>query len=381
MAHSKTTCSHTSAYAELAVSGGPYAAITTPAKPWDQSTLCRVAGQNPFSFWGQDNLNVNATTKVVEMNTGAPDKLGDFRGYNHDAAIPTPPTNFTHSFGPGGINTDITMVFTVPELNILNANANADHIRYNAYTTSARRSAAATNPGLNRFDTDEEDWVTGLSNTETRPTDHTRTQTTKIQPTCIGTFQNFDVSGHSGDTVYYFDLYFADGGSDTRLVSLADTVANGYFEVTIHERQIPWADSVGTCVTNPSYTGAHTEINNVSGTSGSCTGADVNQTFGSTDYSFYARVVGFSSGSYNLGPSNCTAQIQHYRWNGTSYNVIETITKTGFNLNSGSSAGVRIHSNATGGTWADLSNAFQYDDYLKFNITAVTTWGTAYVCV
>jgi len=369
MSHSLTTASHTSAYAELAVSGGPYAAITTPAKPWDNSTLCRVAGQNPFSLFGPWGLKVNATTKCAEVDVGtSADKLGDFRGYNHDAALPTPPTNFTHSWGPTGTTTNITMTSTIPEFNVLEANSLADYIRYNAYDSSAKRLAAVSSPATNRYDTSEEAWLTS---TVTPPTGHTRTATTRPQSTHVGTFTGFSTSGLSGDQVFYFDMYFADGGSDTRLVSLSNTTGKGYFEVTLHQRVTPYADSAGTAPSRSGYTGSHIEVNN---TASSCTGADVNQTFGSTAYSFYVRVVGYSLGAYNLGPSSCTCQIIHYDGDGV---VRETKNLgSGINLNSGSKNGVQISS----GVYGALSNTMQYDDYLKFNVTAVSTWGTAYAC-
>lgn len=370
MAHSLTTVSHTSAYAELAVSGGPYAAITTPAKPWNQSTLCRVAGQNPFSLFGPWGLKVNATTKVAEVDYGtSADKLGDFRGYNHDASIPTPPTNFTHAWGPGGISTNLTLVSIIPEFNVLEANAAADYIRYNAYDSSAKRLASTpSSPGTNRYDTSEEAWLTSAVSP---PTGHTRTAATRPQSTHVGAFTGFNTSGLSADQVFYFDMYFADGGADTRLVSLADTVANGFFEVTLHERVVPYADSSGTSPTRSGYTGSHIEVNN---TASSCTGADVNQTLGSAAYSFYVRAVGFSMGLYNLGPTSCTCQIIHYDGTGS---IRQTKSLgSGINLNSGSKNGTQIAS----GVYGVLSNTMAYDDYLKFNITAVASWGTAYAC-
>lgn len=369
MAVSLTTASHTAAYAELAVSGGPYAAITTPAKPWAQSTLCRVTGQNPFSLFGPWGLTVNATTKCAEVNYGTSnDKLGDFRGYNHDAALPTPPTSFTHSWGPTGITTDITLVSIIPEFNVLAANANADYIRYNAYTTSARRLAAVSNPGLNRYDTSEEAWLTTAV---TPPTGHTRTAVTRPQSTHVGTFTGFDTSSLTVDTIFYFDMYFADGGADTRLVSLSNTTDKGYFTVTLHKKLTPYADSLGTCVSRAGYTGSHIEVNNSATT---CTGADVNQTFGSAAYSFYVRAVGISTGLYNIGPSSCTCQIIHY--DGTGAIRQTKSLGSGINLNSGSKNGVQISS----ATYGNLTNTMQYDDYLKFNVTAVSTWGTAYIC-
>jgi hypothetical protein len=369
MALGLTNISMTAVYAELASSSSPMAAISTPSKPWALSTLCAVAGQSPWSFYGTGTLGVDSGKNVTWTAPSSTYKLGDFRKYNHGANIPTPPSNFTHAWGPTGITTNITLVSTVPELNVLYINANADYFRYNAYTTTARRIAAATGPpSTNRYDTSEEQW---LSNAVSPPTGHTRTQVKQVQPTHVGTFTGFNTSGLSGDQVFYFDMYFADGGSDTRLVNIGATAAAGYVDITLHQKVIPYADNVGTCVSHGSYTGAHIEVNNIAS---SCTGADVNQTFGSTAYSFYARVVGYSLGAYNLGPSSCTCQIIHYDGDGV---IRETKNLgSGINLNSGSKNGVQIAS----GTYGVLSNTMQYDDYLKFNVTAVSTWGTAYSC-
>jgi len=373
MAISKTgSVNFTQAYAELAVAGGPYAAVSTPSKPWLLSTL-NGQTQNPFSLFGPWGLTVNATTKVAEVDYGATNyRLGDWRGYNHDAALPTPPANFVHAWGPGGINTNITLVPIIPEFNVLDANSLADYLRYNAYDSSAKRAASysPSSPATNRYDTSEEAWLTTATSP---PTNHIRTAATRPQSTHVGTFTNFSTSGLGADQVFYFDMYFADGGSDTRLVSLTDTVANGYFEVTLHEKLIPYADSVGTSVSRSGYTGTHVRVNPVASPS-VCAALDDDQTFGSAAYSFYVTVVGIASGVYNIGPTSCTCQIIHYDGDGV---IRQTKSLgSGISLNSGSNNGVQISS----GVYGVLSNTMAYDDYLKFNVTAVSTWGTAYLC-
>ena len=84
MAHALNNASHSSAAAELGIAVG----INR-----NQTTLTRYATMNKWSFYRCGSISPNATTKLMELtHPSNNDKLGDFRGYNHSAIVPTTPS-------------------------------------------------------------------------------------------------------------------------------------------------------------------------------------------------------------------------------------------------------------------------------------------------
>jgi hypothetical protein len=334
--------------------GSPFG--TTPSN-LSVSDVVGYATQNKFSFYGPGVLSTDANKDMVLTVPTSNYKLGDFRSYNNSAATPAAFTNFQHNYtGTSPVN--ITLVSLPAEMNVLAADSSATYITYNAYLTTKARSGESS-----RFD---QDINPALFTTITPLTGHSRNQSSKIHATHVDTFVGMTTSTLSKpDDYIYMDTFFSNV-SGTRLVNLG-SVAGGYSQLTMHQQQNPWVDSVGTCVSRSGYTGSHTEINNVAS---SCTGADVPLSLTNKNYSFYLRAVGISTGLYNINPTNCTVRIRHYEDDGTT--IRETITLTGQNLNTFSKNGKQFS-----GT---LTNQPTYDEFLKVDITVVSSWGTAYLC-
>lgn len=330
------------------------------SSPYNDLTVKQVVeatGQNKFSFYGPGALSTDVNKDIVLTLPTNNHRLGEFRSYNHSALTPKAATSFTKNYtGTAAVNIGIT---SFPyDMNLLDADPSATYITYNAYLTTAARAAETS-----RFDQD----INAAQFTGITPlTGHSRNQSSRINSTHIDTFVGMTTSTLTKpDDYIYLDTFFSNS-SGTRLVNLG-SVTGGYTTITMHQQQNPWVDSVGTCVTRSGYTGSHTEINNVAS---SCTGADVPLSTGSKSYSFYLRAVGISGSLYNINPTNCTVRIRHYEDDGTT--IRETITLTSQNLNTYSKNGKQFS-----GT---LTNFPALDEFLKVDITVVSSWGTAYIC-
>jgi len=353
MAHSLTTASHSSACAELGISVG---ANRT------QTSLTRHATINKWSFYRPGSIAPNASDFVTLTAPSANDKLGDFRGYNHSATAPYTPADFNVNWGPGGTYATFEFLIYLNELNIKELfPSSTPYITVKYYLTTTARDSQ-TGALADSYT------VAVALTTNSPPTGHTNNQTQKLaSSTQLVSDTTFQVASIvSPNDIVYCDIFFSDS-SGNQVVRFGSALSDGHVDVNTHERQYPWVDSVGTCVTRSGYTGCHTEINNVAS---SCTGADVALIVGSTAYSFYLRAVGIASGTYNINPTNCTVRIRHYASDGVT--IKQTITLTSQNLNTSSKNGKQFSGNVT--------NSFNYDEFLKVDITTVSSWGTAYAC-
>jgi hypothetical protein len=360
MAHALNNVSLTSVCSELGITRGNDRTLTS---------LTRHASINKWSFYRPGSIAPDGSDYIQLTAPSNNDKLGDFRGYNHSAVTPYTPADYNNVWGPGGTYVTFTFLVYLNELNIKEIfPSTTPYLSVKYYMSSSNRNSQASSVRT---------YTVAVSLTSNSPpSGHSNNQTQKVASASQLLTDTLFQSGFltNPDDVVYCDIYFSDS-SGNQVARFGSTLADGHVDVATHERQTPWVDSVGTCVSRSGYTGSRTEINNLAS---SCTGSDVNLSIGSSSYSFYLRAVGISSGLYNINPTSCTVQMVHYRRQANgSYSIIQTKTLgTSINLNTFSKNGKQIAS----GTYGNMSNTFQYDDYIKVNITAVNTWGTAYAC-
>jgi hypothetical protein len=327
------------------------------------STVAETSGQNQYSFYGQWHVQPNSTTKCIEVNYGTTNhRLGDFRAYNHSAnASGVVYTTMNLSYDDDASTHSTVIPVSMSEMNVLDAlsgySSSALYLCHKLYYTSANRAAETS---AFQTITSSLSWYT-----PTLMSGHIRTATQRPSGTQSHTV-SLNTSGINGTDYIYVDSYISNI-SGTRLLTLGASVSAGYTTITMTPLVEPWIDAVGTCVSRSGYTGSHTEINNVAS---SCTGADVPLSRTNKNYSFYLRAVGISSGTWNINPTNCTVRIRHYEDDGTT--IRETITLTSQNLNTFSKNGKQFS-----GT---LTNQPTYGEFLKVDITSVSSWGTAYSC-
>lgn len=326
-------------------------------------TVARGTGQNQYSFYGQWHVQPNSSTKCIEINyqTGN-DRLDDFRSYNHSAsASGVVHTSMNLSYDDSASTHSTVIPVTMSEMNVLDAlsgySSSALYLCHKLYYTSAARASGS---GSFQTITSSLSWYT-----PTLMSGHIRTATQRASNTQSHNV-SINTSGINGTDYIYVDSFISNS-SGTRLLGLGSAVSSGYTTITMTPQVEPWIDAVGTCVSRSGYTGSHTEINNVAS---SCTGADVPLSLTNKNYSFYLRAVGINSGTYNINPTNCTIRIRHYEDDGST--IRQTITLTSQSLETFSKNGKQFS-----GT---LTNQPTYGEFLKVDITSVSTWGTARIC-
>ena len=362
MALGNNNISLTAVYAELAGSSSPMPAITTPSKPWPLSTLCAVSGQSPYSFYGTGSLGVDSNKNLVWTAPASNYKLGDFRSYNHAAAILAPPNNFTQYYTAGASSIDVVMASFPYECNILFADSGAVYITYNAYTTTAYRAAAWSSPATNRYDTATN---SALFNTITALAGHTRTQTQKIHSTHVDTFTAFDLTGITStpDQILYFEVFFSNI-SGTRLISFGNAASGGYYQITFHEYQDPTLEGGANVTPAPS---GYTAIWPAVGSASTPVCIDTFQTYSNVDttYDVWLSMRGVYGGGQRVHEvTSCDVAL---KVGGSSATIA-----TGVSL--GYSSKTRFQGTIPGG----LSGGnFSYDEVWTVEVSNVT-WGSNY---
>jgi hypothetical protein len=231
MAHALNNCSHTSVCAELGISVGTNRT---------QTSLTRHASINKWSFYRSGSIAPNASTKLVALTAPSNnDKLGDFRGYNHSAATPATPNDFTNNWGPGGTTITMSFSITVGEMNIREiTSGSAPYITVKYYLSSANRSAKTSV---------QRTFTTAFSETSNSPpTGHTNNQTTRpANSTQIVSDTAFPASLLTKpNDIVYCDIYISDsGGNEVARVGSATT--DSYVDVSTHELANPFVDGCG----------------------------------------------------------------------------------------------------------------------------------------
>jgi hypothetical protein len=265
--------------------------------------VCEYASQNPFSFYGPWLLNTDINKNVIIVYGTNNHRLGDFRSYNHSAATPAAANDFTFYWGPGGTTFDIPITSLPGQLNVLAADSNAQYITYNAYLSTANRTAETP-----RHD---QDINPALFNTITALNGHIRTQTQRVYTTYIDTFVGMLVAGLSTpNDIIYMDTFFSDN-SGNRLVNLG-SVSGGYTDITVHERQPP---EILSGLTIPSPPSGYTVMFPViAATSGNCLDDSplAGGTVGTTTISFYFGIHGiYGLETRSVEATSVTIQIMY----------------------------------------------------------------------
>jgi len=353
MAHALDNCSHTSVCAELGITRG---------NDRTQTSLTRHASINKWSFYRSGSISANAGTKLIELTAPtSDDKLGDFRGYNHNALTPYLFDGYPDGlgYGPGGSSFDFTTIVYLEELNVRElTSGSVPYIIIKYYPSLTDR----TN-GTNLIKTTS---TLVSESSVTPPVGHTNNQTAKPASASQIILDTFLVSDIPGANVVYIDVYIGNNGGSTIYGRFGSSISDSYDDVTIYENQYPFVDA---CWGNyspvpPDYGGNSWTFVAIVVTNSSSAkdGADFQEANGSNTYgTFYWYVYGLCAGIYyRIGNCSVTAQLQ---------GDIATTTIFNGTLNSASSTSNQSASGSlSSGNWA-------YNDEADVVLTAATWTG------
>lgn len=247
------------------------------------TSLTRHASINKWSFRRPGSISPNTSTKLIELTAPSNnDKLGDFREYNHSATAPNVEGDYTHKWGPGGATTDLQFTITPSQLNI--KEIGYDYYTFKLYSSSANR-ASKTSPIKTEIVSIDYSAVSA-------PPGHTNNQTQKpdspqvIDITAVSTsystiYMDSYISDISGNEQARFDDSYTDITMieyEQPLMRATQLIDSGDLPAGNSPDGFPWT-----------VTGSRFQIYTASTPKDSS--SDVNQTFGSSSYSFYWTVV------------------------------------------------------------------------------------------
>jgi hypothetical protein len=357
MTHALNNASHTSVCAELGISVG---------SDRQQRDLTRHASINKWSFYRPGSIAPNASDYVTLTAPSNNDKLGDFRGYNHNANEPYPfdvyPTG--KDWGPGGSTISLIFQVYVEEANYRELYGGSQpYITIRYYMSSANRDAQTSYVRT---------YTVSLSETSNSPpTGHTNNQTQKpASASQLITDSAFPTSYlATPDDTIYCDLYFSDI-SGNQVVRFGSTLADGHVDIDTHEYQQPYIAARGIPDLSPPTGYSQFEVCCTGTSSTACSSSVHNVTQGTDDLTFYHSQRGFRSSSpyeYRRVASTGTTvrlKITNSRIT-TGYPVYITILSSGSYSNLGNKY---FSTTALGHTW-------QYDDIATLEIVTNGTIG------
>lgn len=267
-----------------------------------------------WSFYAPGTLDVDASKNPTLTAPPNNMKIGDFRSYNQSSNAPSlsPPSQL--NYGPGSGNISVVIGFLVEELNIWEFATPADYSSYKLYKNTTDRgneTNACQHTGGDSIS------ITALTwSTTTPPTGHSRTSTKlpgSTQPSDSKLFNSTTNGFSQPNQTLYGDGFFGAAITGARLINIGTSVSDGYFSFVAHENQTPYVTAVGN-VTPPSgqgYTATFIEVMDAS-TPLCQLDEDVDQTQGSTTYSFYVHCRGIHSGDDRIVAVNdCDIYLDH----------------------------------------------------------------------
>jgi hypothetical protein len=320
------------------------------------------------SFYRPGALAINGSTKLISRTAGSNnDKLGDFRSYNHSAATPLAPANWTKNWGPGGTTISITHAIRVEELNLRELTAGAAPywtVRY--YLSSANRAA----------DTSRQRTYTAAASesSNTPPTGHTNNQTNRPSGATETGFTdaNFPVSilVSNPDDILYCDIFLSDISGNI-IARLGTTTAHSYTDLTTHELSNPFDDGCGPALSG-APSGYTTVFPVVTSSSSAKNGVDYTESNGGSTYgTFYWYLAGLKSSNWHrIGGVSCTANLKIRNPEGGS---LENTTQ----IHTGSLNAAGASSNQSASGTLSSSYNWAYDDVGDVECT-VSDWVTGF---
>lgn len=331
MTHALNNASHTSVCAELGITRG---------NDRTQTSLTRHASINKWSFYRSGSISANVTTKLIELTAPSNnDKLGDFRGYNHNALTPYLYDGYPSGlyYGPGGTSFTFTTIVYLEELNVRElSSGSVPYIVIKYYPSATDR----TN-GTNVIQTTS----TLVSETSvTPPTGHTNNQTAKPSSASQIINDTFDVADIPAGNIVYLDVYIGNNGGSTIYGRFGSSISDSYDEVTIYENQYPEITTSGFITGMP--TGYTVGFLVLAASSGNCLDDDplaYGSSIGLDALNFYVGVHGIFSGA--VRSMRCTSVVIRVTYDGATRDIsVGTISQ-----NSKSSVSSTL---PTGKTWA-----------------------------
>jgi len=310
------------------------------------STLCAKTGLNKYSFYAPGQLSVDANKDVVLTPPSGGYKLGDFRLYDKLALTPSAQANYQQNWGPALTNYTFAVSWFPQNMNIKDFSISGDYVTMNFYSTATDR----TNEANRRFQQ-----INSISYSAITPlVGHSRTTSYNAGSTQAPVYiNNFPVSGlTTPDQILYLETFISDIAGN-RKINLG-VRANNYTTVTMHQSQTPYMVRSGNITPVPTgYTASWIEITPASTLCDTAT--NLNQTFGGTTYSFYARIRGvYSAANRIMQQSTCSVTLT---LRGDAQVVKSTV------LNYSGSATLISGTLSNGKTWA-------YDDVATITCSA-----------
>jgi hypothetical protein len=270
------------------------------------SSLCNQAGLNKYSFYGVGQLDVNASKDVILTPPAMNFKLGDFRGYNQDAPMPSVTQGLIANWGPVGVaQVGVTLGVAPEEMNIRafpnnGCDSTNYHVTVKIYPSATDRTNE-TNCLLTQV-------FTIPMNSHTPLAGHTRQANYKANPGANGNL--LAVTGMpvaTGDGYRYAELYISDI-SGNRMINLGTRV-DGFSTISTHQKAYPRLTQSGNITPVPSgYTASWIEVTSDSLICGSQ--KNLTQTTGSSSFSFYARIKAvYGMGTRSIQQNSCTVTL------------------------------------------------------------------------
>lgn len=249
-----------------------------------KSSLTRHVNITKWSFFRSGSIDANVTTKLVEFTApSSNDKAGDFRRYDQSTTTPFTQSDYTHKWGPSGTTTTLIFVITPVDLNIKEIGT-GDYYTFKFYSSAADRTNKTSSVKTHIVAIDYDP--------VTPPVGHTNNQTSRPDSP-----QQITVTGvTTSHSVLYMDSFISDISGNEKIRfddSHTDITMEEYEQAlmrctqSIVSADLPSGNSPAGYAW--SETGSRLQIYTASTPKDSS--SDVNQTYGSSAYSFYWVVV------------------------------------------------------------------------------------------
>jgi hypothetical protein len=238
-------------------------------------------------------------------------KIGDFRLYNQLANTPSVNGPSQLNYGPGAGNISVQVAALPEQMNVWEYADPPDNYIFKIYKTISDRTSE-----VNALIVASGDPNKALTfSTTTPPTGHTRSETKIVGSTQVSDTVQYSSTTNGFSTPnqnLYGDCFLCVPITGARKINLGETVSGGYFSFIAHQYSQPYITATGNITPAPSgWTAAWPDIH--SSSTPVCTVTpNINQTQGSSTYSFYVKVHGIDGvDSKVINTTNCDVYLTH----------------------------------------------------------------------
>ena len=277
----------------------------------DWTELTSHPNINKWARYAPGSLDVDASFNTTLTAPTSNIKIGDFRSYNQASNTPSVNGPSQLNYGPGSGNISVVVTALPEQMNVWEYATPADTYNFKIYKTISDRTSE-----VNALTVASGNPLKDLTfSITTPPVGHTRSETKIVGSTQVSDTVQYNSATNGFSTPnqnLYGDCFLSASITGARRINLGETVSGGYFSFIAHQYSQPYVTATGNITPPPSgWTAAWIDIH--SSSTPVCTVTpNINQTQGSSTYSFYVKIHGIDgSDDKVINATNCNVYLTH----------------------------------------------------------------------